>query len=521
MSKAIKFIALGLVSSLLIASCGSGSGSGSNADLTWIAGVFRDASQYKNYCEVPRRNSPYMSGSTLHELHWLRSWSNNTYLWYDEILDQDLTKFDNPVKYFKTLRTNAVTRSGKPRDRFHYAENTEDHKKLVSGSANASYGAHFKWIRTLPPRSLKITYVELNSPAAKAGLSRGAEIISVDGVDVGYGSGSDVKTLIWGLYPKSNFESHTFLVRDASGSHKIRLTSQVVKTTPVRNLRVINAGDERVGYFTFNTFATVTAEAALKNAFEELSQKGINDLIIDLRYNGGGYLAISAQLGYMIAGAQSENYTFEKMVFNNKHPYINPVTGKKIVARPFISKGVGFSVDYGQKLPTVSLNRVFILTSARTCSASEALINGLRGIDVKVILIGKTTCGKPYGFYSTDNCGITYSTIQLRGENAKGFGDYADGFSPNNTFGYGVSVPGCNVEDDFSHSLGDENEAMLKAALNYRLNGRCPTNYSTSVNQVRSLDNMGDEDDDLRNDQLFIDREIKNQIRLDALRFGL
>ena len=67
----------------------------------------------------------------------------------------------------------------------------------------------------------------------------------------------------------------------------------------------------------------------------------------------------------------------------------------------------------GEPLPTLDLDRVFVLTGPGTCSASEAIINGLRGIDVEVILIGETTCGKPHGFYPADNCGTTYFTVQF------------------------------------------------------------------------------------------------------------
>jgi hypothetical protein len=95
-------------------------------------------------------------------------------------------------------------------------------------------------------------------------------------------------------------------------------------------------------------------------------------------------------------------------------------------------------------------------------------MNGLAGIDVQVIQIGTTTCGKPYGFYPAENCGTTYFAIQFQGVNAKGFGDYSDGFVP------GQQHAGCVVADDFSHALGDPAEARLAAALYYQANGACP-----------------------------------------------
>ena len=117
-----------------------------------------------------------------------------------------------------------------------------------------------------------------------------------------------------------------------------------------------------------------------------------------------------------------------------------------------------------------------MLTTADTCSASEAVINGLRGINFEVNVIGATTCGKPFGFYPQDNCGETYYTIQFQTTNDQSFGDYADGFTPNNsTAAFGVRAPGCQVADDLTRELGDPAEGLLAAALQFRANGSCPT----------------------------------------------
>jgi hypothetical protein len=113
-------------------------------------------------------------------------------------------------------------------------------------------------------------------------------------------------------------------------------------------------------------------------------------------------------------------------------------------------------------LPTLNLSRVYVLVGAGTCSASEAVVNGLRGVGVQVNLIGATTCGKPYGFYPQDNCGTTYFSIQFAGVNQLGQGDYADGMAPT-----------CAATDDFSHALGDPSEGRLAAALSYRATGVC------------------------------------------------
>jgi hypothetical protein len=129
-------------------------------------------------------------------------------------------------------------------------------------------------------------------------------------------------------------------------------------------------------------------------------------------------------------------------------------------------------------LPTLGLSRVIVITGADTCSASESVINSLRGVGVEVIQIGSQTCGKPYGFYPQDNCGTTYFSIEFKGVNAQGFGDYTDGFTPANALNLngGVSLPGCDVADDYKHALGDTNEAELATALAFAANGAlaCP-----------------------------------------------
>jgi hypothetical protein len=102
-------------------------------------------------------------------------------------------------------------------------------------------------------------------------------------------------------------------------------------------------------------------------------------------------------------------------------------------------------------------------------------MNSLRGVDVEVIQIGSTTCGKPYGFYATDNCGTTYFTIQFRGVNAKNFGEYTDGFSPQNASSDpDATLPGCSIADDFEHQLGNPLESRFQTALAYRDTPTCP-----------------------------------------------
>jgi len=112
-----------------------------------------------------------------------------------------------------------------------------------------------------------------------------------------------------------------------------------------------------------------------------------------------------------------------------------------------------------------------------------------------VIQIGSTTCGKPYGFYPADNCGTTYFSIQFQGVNAAGFGNYPDGFVPQNGATGGIDplaqLPGCSVGDDFTHALGDPAEARLAAALQYLGNGTCPAASGLGTPGVSALSHAG------------------------------
>jgi len=183
------------------------------------------------------------------------------------------------------------------------------------------------------------------------------------------------------IYPESKGENHTFEVLDpgSSPSRIVSLTSANVTSTPVQNVGVIATLTGRVGYLLFNDHIA-TAEHALIDAINQLNvAPGILDLVLDLRYNGGGFLGIASEISYMIAGPVSTaGQPFETLQFNDKHPITNPVTGQPLSPTPFHATAQGFSTPAGQALPTLNLPRVFVLVGSGTCSASESIINSLR-----------------------------------------------------------------------------------------------------------------------------------------------
>jgi C-terminal processing protease CtpA/Prc len=483
-----------LLATAAMTACSGGGGSGSvpppPAGSGWQQGVFLDADTFIAKCAAPRSGNhpisgqpwPDMQGTTLDENNFLRSYSDDTYLWYDEIVDQDPGLFNDPLVYFDELMTSALSPSGQPKDKFHFVVPTDEWLQFSQSGVSIGYGVEWQFLSAAPPRQALVAYTEPNSPATDplVGLARGAELLFVDGVDfVNDNTEAGVDIINAALFPTQTGKQNTFTIRDL-GSPNIRvvmMTSASISLTPVQNVSTVVTPTGTVGYMLFNDHIAV-AEEGLVDAVKLLVAANITDLVIDMRYNGGGFLAIASELAYMIAGTvPTAGQTFELLQFNDKHPVTDPVTGAAISPTPFFNTTLGppFPLPSGQPLPTLNLSRVFVLTGSGTCSASEAVINGLRGVDVEVIQIGSTTCGKPYGFYATDNCGISYFTIQFRGVNQKNFGDYSDGFSPANSLPVeGVPLPGCSVLDDFTKPLGDPTEARFAVALDYRATQMCP-----------------------------------------------
>lgn len=477
-----------IMSLSLLAACGGSSGGGGAtttppppAGTGWQVGMFLDASTFAGQCQAPRAGSNDLQGATVDENNFLRSYSNDTYLWYSEIADQDPGLFGDPITYFDELRTLETTGSGQDKDKFHFTFDTEEWIQLSQGGVSSGYGAEWTFLSVVIPREAIVAFTEPNSPATDPliDLARGATLLAVDGTDINTNTQAGVDILNGGLFPDGPGETHTFTIRDlgAANSRMVTMTSAVITSTPVQNVQVLDTPTGRVGYMVFNSHIA-TAEEGLVDAVNQLNAgQGIDDLVLDLRYNGGGFLDIAAQMAYMIAGsAQTAGRVFETTQFNDKHT-VTDIFGRPIAPTPFHSTTLGFSgLAQGLPLPVLNLSRVFVITGPGTCSASEAIMNGLRGVTgFEVIQIGGTTCGKPYGFFPQDNCGTTYFTIQFRGVNALDFGDYTDGFSPTNTLANaGTIVPGCSVADDFTAQLGDPAEGRLATALAFRDGQACP-----------------------------------------------
>jgi hypothetical protein len=447
---------LAVIVTATVSACGSGSSSNKSPDLTWTENLYAPASTFAGYC------------GTIAQGFWLRSLFNEFYFWYEDIVDADPDNFFGITDYFDYLVTDDITASGKNKDQFSFIADAALLDLLIELGEEVGYGMRLS-ITKGDPDAVTVAFVAPGSTAANNNIGRGDKITLVDGFNF---SAAQKENAYDGLYPYYEGQAHTLRVEHfGGGSTDISMHSTAVAMPAVGAEKIIG----NVGYLQFNDHAAV-AEAQLIAAFQNFKNGNISELILDLRYNSGGLLSIANQVSYMIAGAAKTtalNKTFETLRFNNRF-YAEPI--------PFESTGRN-SVGTLINLPTLNLSRVVIIGGQDTCSASESIINGLRGVGVDVTLIGSTTCGKPYGFKAFYNCQLAYLPVLFQGENDLGFGDYADGFKPNNsTDAFAQAVDGgCAVNDDFSKPLGDTTEMQLAAALEYINSGNCPAVPSSTL----------------------------------------
>ena len=457
----------------LLNACGGGGGSSATTAATAIPSdpgtlVFASSTSLAQQCVAPRAGTADSLGSIDTEKSWVRSFMDETYLWYKDVPIVNAASFTlagnaNSVlrtldAYFQSLKTKNTTVSGKLVDQFSFTVLTADLQKQQSG-ISSGYGFRRSIISNTLPRIVRILYVEQGSPAQLGGILRGDTITSIDGVDINDTTSGGIAILNAGLAPTvaSKTTSFGLLAVNATTPRIISITSsQSITVTPVAMATVIADAGNTVGYLVLNSFSIVSAEKQLIDAITLFKNANVNELVVDLRYNGGGYLDLANELAWMIGDPTLAGKTFEKLTCNDKNTqsFCNSTD-------TFHQTTQGFSVDRGQTLPQLRLKRVFVLTSGSTCSASESVINSLSPF-MQVVSIGNTTCGKPYGFSYKDNCGTSYAAMQFKGVNAVGFGDYADGFAPN-----------CPVADDLTKQRGDPAELMLGGALAFMRTGTC------------------------------------------------
>lgn len=382
------------------------------------------------------------------EKTWVRAYLDDEYLWYNEIKDVPKENYQTPQAYFSDLLV-------KSKDKFSYTASEAEIDAYYQSGADISYGA--MWVSDGNYR--RVAFVEPDSVAEQQGLKRGDYLWRVDGL---YLWELSDELYFNALYPSYKGISHYFEIYDArSGETKqVQLVSEDVIKKPVPFSTILMNNNKKVGYLLFNEHIA-TASSQLMTAVKQFQTANIDDLVLDLRYNSGGFVYVADELASMLAGKAAFNQIFTALQYNDKHP-----------ERSYAYFFEKTAYEDNSLLPFLALKRVFVLTSNMTCSASEAIINGLSPF-VEVVRVGSTTCGKPYGFSQENNCGTAYFAINFQGINSIGQSVPVAGYAPT-----------CAANDDLNNPLGNPMESMLSTALYYQQHGACPI---TSLTQSAKL----------------------------------
>lgn len=272
---------------------------------------------------------------------------------------------------------------------------------------------------------LVLGYVYLESPADKAGLRRGDMIVAVNGTRLDnsnyykyqvelYTSTSGTYKLTYGRVKDNGIDIVEYNTTVTAGSYAynpVLFAGQFLNTE----------GTINIGYLVLDSF-DISAQEILEAQLKDLASKGIKDLILDLRFNPGGSVAQCRYLMSSIVGKAYYDATFAKMTFvDGSHE-----TWSFGYGNPAQSDGLGQGPDLG-------LNRLYVIVSENTASASEIVINSLKGIDFPVTTYGSRTEGKNVGMVTSqlvyDGRRFEFAPITFYVKNAKDFGDYADGFA--------------------------------------------------------------------------------------------
>lgn len=380
---------------------------------------------------VPAASQSRSNCSTVSQNLAVREVMTDHYLWYRSIPSLDPARFDSPEAYLEAIRYRPIDRA------FSY---------ITSRAANEAYYGSSQFVGLgLSVRAdgdqLLVQSVFEGSPAADAGLTRGSRLIQINGRRVEELLAENALERAWG---PAEIDVEVRIVFDtrAGDRRDAYMTKRLVTIPTVPVSRVIEVDGRKVGYFELRNFVEPSYDA-IDGVTRSFIEAGVSEVILDLRYNGGGLVDVAVDLASRIGGAVTRGQVFSEVRHNDRHAQDNEVLR-------FREAGV-----------TLSLSRVVVITTRASASASELVINSLRPY-LPVIVVGDATYGKPVGQYGFDFCDKTLAPVAFSIVNANGEGDYFDGIDAD-----------CPAGDDLAANMGEPQEASLSEALHVVRTGTC------------------------------------------------
>ncbi len=403
-----------------LTACG-GSGSGSAGPQTGTAACSND-------------------GQKQYVLDQLYAW----YLWNDLLpAGIRISDYASPEELVFRVTTELGPRdtNGDPLDLFSSVGSAEADSQFFGEGKFEGFGFSWRFVDQAQT-DFRITRTFLGSPANLGGLERGQQVLSLNGRTIANITASEGVSAFFAANNTVDFEVQPLV---GASFFTSPLTKAIVTIDPVPQHRIIDAGNGvMVGYLELATFIS-TADPAFATIFAKFRAQGVNDVIIDLRYNGGGLVSTAELLGDYLGGSVAQNLVFSRTEFNADRAAQNNYTTL-------------FSL-LGNSLP---LSRLVVIATRGTASASELVTNGLIP-HVDVTIVGDNTFGKPVGQIGLTFCDKILRPTSFRLANALGDGDYFDGLPVD-----------CPAADDLGTAVGSDTDPNMIAAMSYLNTGACP-----------------------------------------------
>ncbi len=351
------------------------------------------------------------------------------YLWYEYIPGS----FN--IQNYKNAKTTFNALLYKPRDKWSFISTRTAWEQTKEGE-DQSYGINFKYDANY---NVRVTFVYDNSPMAKAGIKRSYIMQKVNNKDVDelINEGSFTNELGKG---ENKFQFRT----PAGDTNTYQIQRQSFQMNAILYNEIKQVAGKKVGYVVLNTFLPF-AESEIDTIFTKFAQESIDELILDLRYNGGGSSYLSQNLASLIVPSSHYGDAYVKYSYNDRvaeqadttFTFIDPLQDTSLAGKP------------------LDLSRLFVISTPMTASASEVLINGLEPY-MDVIHIGDYTNGKPVGMQQFNIGNYAAVPVLFKMANANGEAEYYNGLEPD-----------AFVMDDVSHYFGDKHEDCYEEALYY------------------------------------------------------